>query len=197
MALGGGLIRSEPEACGGEEYGREEVSGELVEACGDASEVFELTEEALDEIALPIEVEIDRALQLAILLSGDVGTAAVGLDEIDDGLGVIAAISDESPGRRKAFDQGFDSGLVRSLAWREYDPQRQAILVHQDVDLGAQSSTRTADGVIRAPFLPPAACWWARMMELSIRCKDWGDFATKASNTRSHTPAFAHLLYRL
>jgi hypothetical protein len=26
------------------------------------------------------------------------------------------------------------------------------------VDLGAQSSTRTADGVILAPFFPPLAC---------------------------------------
>jgi hypothetical protein len=27
------------------------------------------------------------------------------------------------------------------------------------MDLGAQSSTRATDGVIVAPFLPPAACW--------------------------------------
>jgi hypothetical protein len=27
------------------------------------------------------------------------------------------------------------------------------------MDLGAQPSARTTDGVIRAPFLPPAACW--------------------------------------
>jgi hypothetical protein len=26
------------------------------------------------------------------------------------------------------------------------------------VDFGGQSSTRTANGVIRAPFFPPAAC---------------------------------------
>jgi hypothetical protein len=33
--------------------GGEKVAGELVEACGDASEVLELTEEALDEIRWP------------------------------------------------------------------------------------------------------------------------------------------------
>jgi hypothetical protein len=27
------------------------------------------------------------------------------------------------------------------------------------MDLRGQPSTRSADGVIRAPFLPPAACW--------------------------------------
>lgn len=87
-----------------------------------------------------------------------------------------------------------DGGLVGGLAGGEHDPERQAVLVHQGVDLGAQSSTRTADGVIRAPFLPPAACWCARMMELSIRCRDCGDVAASASNTFSQIPAFAHLL---
>jgi hypothetical protein len=33
---------------------------------------------------------------------------------------------------------------------------------------GAQSSARTANGVIRTPFLPPAGCRWARTMEGSI-----------------------------
>jgi len=45
------------------------------------------------------------------------------------------------------------------LSGRQQEPDRQAILVDDGVDLGAQSSTRTADGVIFAPFLPPAACW--------------------------------------
>jgi hypothetical protein len=42
---------------------------------------------------------------------------------------------------------------------REHNPHRHSGLIDHRVDLGAQSSTRAADGVIRAPFLPPAACW--------------------------------------
>ena len=49
--------------------------------------------------------------------------------------------------------------------------------------------TAQSDGVILAPFFPPAACWWARMMELSIKAIDFGDFAARASKTRTHTPA--------
>ena len=71
---------------------------------------------------------------------------------------------------------------------------RQAVLVDDGVDLSAQSSTRTANGVIRAPFFPPAACWWARMMDESIICIDCGDRAARASKIVSQTPALAHRL---
>lgn len=123
--------------------------------------------------------------------------AAARGDEINDGAGVIAPIRNERLGGLEPIDQGFDGGLVRGLTGRQNDPQRQAVLIDQGVDLGAQSSTRTADGVIRAPFFPPAACWWARMMELSIKCIEPGEEADKASNTRTQTPALAQRLKRL
>lgn len=70
----------------------------------------------------------------------------------------------------------------------------QAMLIDHCVDLGAQSSTRAADGVIRTPFVPPATCRWARMMALSINCSDCGDRAASASNICSHIPALAQRL---
>ena len=120
--------------------------------------MFELAEEALDLVALPVDGRVDGALDLPIPLGGDVGASAAAADQIDHGLGVVASIRDEGSCRRQSIDQGFDGGFVRGLAGGEHDAQRQAVLVHQGVDLGAQSSTRTADGVIRAPFFPPAAC---------------------------------------
>jgi hypothetical protein len=48
--------------------------------------------------------------------------------------------------------------LVGGLPRRENHAHRQPPLVDDSVDLGAQPATRTADGVIRPPFLPPAAC---------------------------------------
>jgi hypothetical protein len=50
------------------------------------------------------------------------------------------------------------STQIVSLPRGEHQPNRQSVLIDSNVDLGAQSSTRTADGVIFAPFLPPAAC---------------------------------------
>lgn len=120
--------------------------------------MLELAEEAFDLIALAVDGRIDGALDLAILLGGDVGASALGGDEVDDGLCIIAAVGDERWCRRQAIYQGSNRSLVGGLPGGEHDAQRQTILVHQGVDLGAQSSTRTADGVIRAPFFPPAPC---------------------------------------
>ena len=44
----------------------EETSGSFFVACCDAPEVFDCIEEALDEIALAIEREVARALNLAV-----------------------------------------------------------------------------------------------------------------------------------
>lgn len=156
--------------------------------------MLELAEVSLDDIALSVDCRVDGALDLSVALGRDVGAAAMRCDQVDDGAGVVAPVGNQRPGWLQALDQGFNCGLVGGLARREYDPQRQAILIDQGIDLGAQSSTRTTDGVIRAPLFPPAACWWARMIELSIRCIEPGDPADRASNTRSQTPALDHLL---
>jgi hypothetical protein len=44
------------------------------------------------------------------------------------------------------------------MTCRQNKVHRQAALINGGMYLGCQSSTRTANGVIRAPFLPPAAC---------------------------------------
>lgn len=137
------------------------------------------------------------ALVLAVALGRDGRASADGGHEVADGLGIVAPVGDQIAARRQPRDQLGHDRLVRSLAWGEHDAQRQAEAIDRDIDLGGQSSTRTTDGVIRAPFLPPAACWWARTIELSMRCNDCGERAASASNTPIHTPAFAHRLNRL
>jgi hypothetical protein len=86
---------------------------------------------------------------------------------------------------------------IMSLTRGQREPYRQAFLIDDRIDLGAQSSTRTADGVILAPFFLPAACWCARMIELSMSAIDLGDFAAIISKIRTQTPALAHRLNRL
>ena len=154
-------------------------------------------EEAFDQIALSVECVIDRALDLAVAAGWDVSASAPTFDQINDGAGVIAAICNEVALWFKPFNQTRRNSLVRGLALRKHYAYRHSRLIDDRVDLGAQSSTRTANGVIRTPFLPPAACWWARMMELSINCNDCGDLAAKVSNIRSQTPALAQRLNRL
>ena len=156
-AVGVQTLLSGCRTSGGRDGGAEIGGVDLAAGC-DAPELLELAEEALDLVALSVDRRIDGALDLAVSLGRDVSLSAAGAHQIDDGLGVVASIGDEGLSRRQTVDQRLHGGLVRGLAGGEHDPQWQAVLIHQGVDLGAQSSTRTADGVIRAPFFPPAAC---------------------------------------
>ena len=159
----------DPEPGGCESDGGQEVSGELVEAGGDAAEVLKLVEEPFDQVSLAIEDVVDRSLVLAGLKGGNVRPRAVIGDEVDHRLGIVSTIGDGIGGRLQPHKQSRHGGLVGSLARGQQKTYRQAVGVNHGMELGAQSSTRTADGVIRAPFFPPAACWCARTIEESIR----------------------------
>ena len=55
----GPVPQSEPNDDRSRQISAEEVSGSFVVTCGDTAEVLELIEEALDEVALPVERVID------------------------------------------------------------------------------------------------------------------------------------------
>ena len=131
------------------------VARELVEAGCDTAVVFDLVEAALDEIALPVDFWIDDAPDPDIALARDMSDGAAGLDQLDDGAGEEAAIGDDVARQGQPVNQCRKGRLAGGLAGREQEANRQTMGVDHSVDLGAQSSTRTADDVIRAPFLPP------------------------------------------
>jgi hypothetical protein len=158
--------------------------------------VLELVEEALDEIALAVDAAVDRSVDEPLAGRGDMGFGAGGSDQVEQAVGVIATIGHDVAASQAGQQIGRRLQVV-GLAGGQHQADRQAVLIDDGIDLGAQSSTRAADGVIRAPFFPPAACWWARMIELSIKAMEPGDLAAKVSNTRTQTPARAHRLKRL
>ena len=159
--------------------------------------MFEFAEEAFDQIALPVDRFGDGPLDFSISLGRDVGRRTDGLDALDQGAGVVSAIGDDMAGPGQAGDQLGADALVGGLALRQGEADGQAMFVDNGVQLGAQSPTRETDGVIRTPFFPPAACWWARMIELSMKAMDSGDCSDRALKTLTHTPAFAQRLKRL
>ena len=55
--------------------------------------MFELVEEALDEVAVTVEAAVDAALNLAVAAGRDMGAATDGGDLVEDGAGVVAARS--------------------------------------------------------------------------------------------------------
>ena len=159
--------------------------------------MFEFAEVLLDQVSLAIDFGWDGPLRFPVALCWDMGGCAHGLDLVDQGAGVIATVGDNVPGVSQAGDQVFCRHLVGRLALAEGEPDRQASFIDDGVDLGAQSPARETDGVIFAPFFPPAACWWARMMELSMKAMDSGDCSARALKTLIHMPTFAHRLKRL
>lgn len=120
--------------------------------------MLELAEEAFDEITLSVEPWVDGALDLAVALCRDVGTNTRGGCQVDEGTGIVTAIGDQVVGARECRDQGGGGLLVGGLSGGQCEADGQALAIDDGIDLGAQSSTRTTDGVIRTPFLPPAAC---------------------------------------
>lgn len=175
----------------------EEVGGGLEVACGDASEVLQAVEEALDEVAPAVEVWVYGSNDADIALAGDVGGGARGLDGLGDRAAEVAAIGDHIAAEMERANQFGCGCLVGRLTWGENEADWPAATVDHGMDLGSQSPTGATDGVIRAPFLPPAACWWARTIELSIKCRLSGDISLSRLKMRSQTPCLAHRLYRL
>jgi hypothetical protein len=82
---------------------------------------------------------------------------AAGSDHVQQDVSVIATIGHDVA-TLEPLQQKRRSTQIVSLPRGEHQPNRQSALIDNSVDLGAQSSTRTAEGVIFAPFLPPAAC---------------------------------------
>ncbi len=93
-----------------------------------------------------------------IIAAVEAGTGECRMPWHHDGARIVAAIGDHVAAKAQTIDQMRHGSLVGGLPRCEHDTHRQPALVDDGVDLGAQSATRTADGVIRAPFLPPAAC---------------------------------------
>ena len=138
--------------------------------------MLELIEEPLDEIALAINRVVDGATNQPAAEARNVGSCPGLADEVENGVAVIAAVCDDVAPRRQVPQKLGHDALVVCLPRGQNDADRQAIVGHDRVDLGTQSSTRTTDGVILAPFLPPAACWCARMIELSM---SWSEVVSR------------------
>lgn len=138
--------------------GGEEVCCGLEVAGCDPPEVLQAVEEALDEVSVAIELAIDGADDADIALAWYVSGCAGGFDRFGHGTAEVAAVGDDIAAETERFNQFRCGSLVGRLAGSEHEANRQTAAVDDRVDLAGQSPTGATDGVIRAPFLPPAAC---------------------------------------
>jgi len=129
----------------------------LFEACGDTAELLEFAEVSFNEIATAVEIRRDAALQADAALCRDMRLAPPRRHPLYQGQAVVTPVCDDDAGGQFVEEQ-WSHRLVGGLPGGDVQPDRQTVLIDDGVDLGAQSATRTANGVILAPFFPPAAC---------------------------------------
>ena len=84
-----------------------------------------------------------------------------------------------------------EAPAVRCPARCDPGSHRQAVAVHAEVDPGRETTFRAVRIFLRSPPFAPAACWWARITELSTICKASGTapLSFGASSMIFHGPA--------
>ncbi len=136
------------------------IDEQCVVSSGDAAELFEFGEKALDEITLFVEVFIVGARRFAVPLGQDNKLAAL-LDDLRlEPVGVVAFITD-CCFCFETVNEFIGARHVMLLAGTANQPDRIAKCITCRVDLGAQAAARPAQTLGMRPPLTlrtPAAC---------------------------------------
>ena len=124
--------------------GGEEIPGGFVVAGCDGSELLELAEEILDQVALFVEFSIKFARRQAVWSRWDDGGFASRRQCVEySAIGIEGAICDQQVGGHMR-QQRISPGQVVRLSRRQQQAQRIAERVDQRMDLRAQSAAAAA-----------------------------------------------------
>jgi len=126
-------------------------------AGGEATEGLELVDEALDHMALVVEMPVVGHDTGAARMRRDHRVGTEGCDRGADALGIVRRVGDHLLGRL-AVEQRFGLGGVVRLARGEDRAHQLAERVDERVEPAAQAAPRTAKRLIGPVFFAPAAC---------------------------------------
>ena len=90
------ILLFDPDSDGGKFDEAHEVYEELVVSGCDATELFELVEEALDDVALFVEISVVGALDVAVSLGRDDDFGPAFSNLLAETIGVITLVADRS-----------------------------------------------------------------------------------------------------
>ena len=167
IGLGHRLISTHPDfGCG--EFDEGEVVGVvLFEAGGDGSEVFDLIEKPLDEVAVAIKERAERRGIHPVRHRLDVGPGSLRLQIGTQRIAVVGAVGEEDLAGAEIAQHVGGTAPVMGLTGGQFERDRQPVGIDQHMDLGRQSAARAphASGRsivpfrgLRAPLLTLAAC---------------------------------------
>jgi hypothetical protein len=130
--------------------------------------VFELAEEALDQVALAVEPLGEARLPFAVGFCGNVGRGALLLDQRAEAISVISLVGQHDRAGAEMIEQLVGDLAVMRLAGGQAEPDREALRVDDGVDFGREPAARATETVISTPLFAVAACGWTRTEVLSI-----------------------------
>ena len=120
--------------------------------------MLEFIEEAFDEIAFAVEREVAVTRGLAIGLWGNHRGDLPPVESVDQQIGVVSFVTDQSP-RIDTVDQWLRASQIVGLPGREHQLDGVAKGIDQRVDFGGQSAAGSADRLFAVFFRAPALCW--------------------------------------
>ena len=147
---------------GDEMEGGKEGFGQLVVAGGDAAELFELVEEALDAVAAPIECQVVGQFLAAGRDRGNDRLKSIKGETLPDAIGVVTSVEGsrlQDVVRVEAFVEAFKLPAIVGVPRAQVEGHGAVFIDCGRVDLRAQSPARAAQSLIGAVFFgAPAAC---------------------------------------
>ena len=135
----------------------QEIPGELVISRGDAPEVLEPAEAALDDISAFVGTFIEAMDGDSVGFIGDYGRGAATGDFGAKVVAIIAFVGEERVhgwGECQNIGRSSDIGI---LAWGQMQDDRPAERIAQRMDFCRAATARAADRLIVLPPFPPEA----------------------------------------
>jgi hypothetical protein len=187
-----------PDHGGGEENASQVVSGELVVTRGDAPEVLEPGEHALDQVSLAIGFPVMRNEGFSPGDGGNDGFNVALLEVGSQAVGVVGLVGDQSLDWASSGQQLLRHHDIMDIARRNQQNAWLAGCVSEGVDRRRASAARAPYAFIEGPPFPPAAERCALTCELSIAAVPITPVPpVTALNIASQMPWRLHRLKRL
>jgi hypothetical protein len=156
---------------------REVVFRGLLEASCQAAEALEVVEEHLDQVPYLVGLPVEPGLLPANRVGMNDRLHPGVLHALADRVRVVARVADELFAARVVTDDRLGDCRLVLLPRCDFDVERAAFRVGEGVDLGGEPTSRTTQCIADDPPFPPAASWWARTTDASMR--------TASSSTRN------------
>ncbi len=100
--------------------------------------MLQLGEEALDQVTLAVEALAEAGLPAAVALGRNVGGGALILDQVSDAVSIIGLVGQHDGAWAEMIEQAIGDLTVVRLPRGQAEPDREALRVDDDVDLGRE-----------------------------------------------------------